>query len=190
MRSFAALHTVGQSSVSLESNSEGAEWGILHQRIAAGDLAGRMVEFSADLRTEDVVRGANLFVRADDASGRALAIETIMENRISKDGLEDHLAIHRIAGDTDWTTRYVVLRVPEEATALSYGVALQGSGKLWIDNGSLQPAGPASQITGFHRKREALDGAGALTPDHALAGPANLDFEPTELDTCLSKGAQ
>jgi len=172
-----AVRTEGESSVSLASNVDGPNWGMIFQRADARELAGRLVEFSADIRAFGVDRGANLFVRVDDATGTALAIETTMENGFTKAGADEHLAIHRITGDLEWSTHHIILRIPDDAVAISYGVALQGDGKVWIDNGFLGLAAEHAQNTGFRRQEPLLKTAGVVAAGRVVDKPENLGFE-------------
>ena len=47
-----------------------------------------------------------------------------------------------IKGTSDWQTRSVVLDVPADASAVSFGVIHAGKGQVWIDALSLEPVAP------------------------------------------------
>ena len=44
----------------------------------------------------------------------------------------------RIEGTQDWTKVTLVLDIPEEATSVSYGILLEGSGKVWFHEPKFQ----------------------------------------------------
>jgi len=54
------LHTAGKASALLASIRDTNGWGTLYQYADAKNLRGKRIEFSADVRTEDVQREANL----------------------------------------------------------------------------------------------------------------------------------
>jgi hypothetical protein len=170
------VFTAGRSSVSLASIRDTNGWGALYQYADAKDLRGKRIEFSADIRTEDVQREANLFVRADDGKGNTVALDTMWYS-YTDDRTDDRLIIRAVTGNTDWTTKHIVIDIPTNAAVISYGVALAGPGKAWIDNASLELAAPDSRVTAFVRTAEMLRENGTLVPDQLLLAPANLDFE-------------
>ncbi len=96
----------------------------------------------------------------------------------TEDRRDDRLVNRTITGDTDWTTQHVVLDIPANAVVISYGVGLDGPGKLWIDNALLEPAAPDTPITSPVRPAEMLQQTATFVPDHLLPAPKNLDFEP------------
>lgn len=44
----------------------------------------------------------------------------------------DNMSERRIEGTQDWTEVSLVLDIPEEATSVSYGILLEGEGKVWF----------------------------------------------------------
>jgi hypothetical protein len=174
-------HTAGNSSVSLASSRDTFGWGTLYQFADAKGMQGKRIEFTADIRTADVQRGANLFVRAADEKGNAVALDNMWYS-FTDDRLDDRLVNRRIIGDTDWTTHHIVIDIPLNTVAISYGVALDGPGRVWIDNASLEIAAPDTRITAFVQPAEMLQLTAAFLPDRLLPVPNNLDFELGEFD--------
>ena len=172
-----SAYTAGKSSASLSSIRDTFGWGTLYQFADAKGLQGKRLEFSADIRTADVQRGANLFVRADDEKGNAVALDNMWYS-YTEDRRDDRLVNRTITGDTDWTTQHIVLDIPANAAVISYGVGLDGPGKVWIDNALLEPAAPDTPITAPVRPEEMLQQTATFVPDHLLPAPKNLDFEP------------
>ena len=169
-------HTSGKSSVSLASIRDTFGWGTLFQFADAKSLQGKRIEFSADIRTADVQRGANLFLRADDEKGNAVAMDTMWYS-FTEDRQDDRQVNRVVKGDTDWTTQRIVIDIPVNAVVISYGLGLDGPGKAWIDNAALEVAGPDTPITAFVRPAEMLRESGTFARDHSLPLPTNLDFE-------------
>ncbi|KMO39774.1 glyoxalase superfamily protein [Methylobacterium aquaticum] len=128
----------------------------LMQSIAVGPFRGRRICLSADLRVQDVVGAATLWLRADAAIGRSVAFDNMEERAV--DG--------PLTGTQGWTGRRIVLDVPEEAETLHFGFYLRGSGRAWAGGFSLREASPEDAATVLARIR----------PE-----PTNLDFaQPVE----------
>ena len=49
-----------------------------------------------------------------------------------------------IYGTTDWTRKFMVIEVPPDAYAISFGVSLLGPGEVWVDDAQLEDQSPAS----------------------------------------------
>ncbi|MGX7707695.1 glyoxalase superfamily protein [Methylobacterium sp. Gmos1] len=131
----------------------------LMQSVAAAPFRGRRVCLSADLRVQDVVGAATLWLRADAAIGRSVAFDNMEERAI--DG--------PLTGTQGWTSRRIVLDVPEEAETLHFGYYLRGSGRAWAGGFALREASPEDAVTVLARVR----------PE-----PTNLDFaQPADART-------
>ena len=82
-----------------------------------------------------------------------------------------------VTGDTDWTTHHVVLDIPDEAKVISYGVFLEGPGKVWIDDARIEVVTEEMPTTAI--RRQYLD----RIPHHPIdlttlpRIPRNLDFD-------------
>ena len=167
--------TTGMSSASIEAARLTSGWGTLYQFASAKDLRGKRVEFSADVRTAAVARTSGIFVRADDANGNAIALDNMWYS-YGEDRSGAGLLNRSLTGDHAWTTERVVLDIPLDTGAVSYGVFLDGPGKLWIDNAHLEIVGSDTPITAMVRPASMLEQRpfplGAQPPS-----PRNLDFE-------------
>ncbi|GJD60135.1 hypothetical protein CS379_14395 [Methylobacterium frigidaeris] len=126
----------------------------LMQSIAAAPFCGRRVCLSADLRVQDVVGAATLWLRADAAIGRSVAFDNMEERAV--DG--------PLTGTQGWTGRRIVLDVPAEAETLHFGFYLRGSGRAWAGGFALREASPEDAATVLARIRPV---------------PINLDFAQT-----------
>jgi len=102
-------------------------FGTLMQTFIPEEYRGKRVRFAAWVKSQDVGNWAGLWMRVDGTGSRLLAFDN-MESR-------------PIKGTTDWHRYEVVLDVAEEATALNFGVLLDGSGSVWLNDGELVVVG-------------------------------------------------
>ena len=113
----------------LKSKAESAGFGTLMQMVQADEYRGRRVRFAATVRTENVVKWSGIWLRVDgprreDGKSASLAFDN-MQNR-------------PIVGTTGWQRHEVVLDVPPSATALAYGLLINGTGAAWLDEVRLE----------------------------------------------------
>ena len=66
-----------------------------------------------------------------------------------------------MTGTQGWTTRHVVLALPEEAVVVHYGFYLRGSGTAWAGDFALREAEADERVT--------------KAPVRLLPAPLNLD---------------
>ena len=59
-----------------------------------------------------------------------------------------------IKGTTEWKKYEVVLFVPAEATSISYGVLLDGTGQIWFKDVILEVVDDSVPETGSNKGRE------------------------------------
>ena len=138
----------GKSSARLASTRAPNGFGTMMQSCDPSEYRGKRVRLSAFVKTQDLKEWAGVWMRVDGAEqGRSLAFDN-MSNR-------------PIQGTMDWTRQEVVLDVPDEATNISFGILVNGEGKLWIDDIQFQVVDKSVPVTG-------LTGHGK---------PQNLSFE-------------
>jgi hypothetical protein len=172
------VRTTGRSSATITSLRDSPGVGTLYQFSAADSLRGKRVEFSVDLRTAGVNRASNVFFRADDATGKAVAFDNMWLNYDEVRTKE--LILNRgIKGNTGWSTQHVVLDIPREAVAVSYGVFLDGPGKVWIDNARIEVVSEEMLTTAPAPLPEHLAYSRPILVDRDTlsATPRNLGFE-------------
>jgi hypothetical protein len=87
----------------------------LMQQVAGSDYAGKRVRLSAELRADQLAAWGGLWMRVD--SGQRVAAFDNMNER-------------PLRGSFGWQRAEVVLDVPADATALSFGFLLNGPGQL------------------------------------------------------------
>jgi hypothetical protein len=154
----------GTSSGLLRSNSSTAQSGTLMQMSSASPYRGKKIKLKAFLRSRDVTRRAGLWIRADGADGATVAFRNCFSGRARSSFVRN---------DTDWREAEISLDIPDTAVSLSYGVLMEGSGSVWIDNVSFESVGnydpaDADYISVVHHRP--VDPQG-------MSSPQNLDFE-------------
>jgi carboxyl-terminal processing protease len=145
-----AFHIDSTVPVGLDDNAGG----IFRQMAELSDYRGHRVRLSADIKSEDVVEQAGLWLRVN-GEHRVLAF--------------DNMKMNPIMGTNDWQRHEIVLDIPavDKATVerVVYGFQIMGPGQVWVSNVRL----------------EAVDTDVAVTDMYAYAPePSNLDFEVVE----------
>jgi hypothetical protein len=108
----------GTGSASLERTGP-EDWGTMWQDADFRAIAGRKVRISADIKRAAIVgRGGGLsFV----SGGASLTEQAPIADKF-------------IQGSNDWQREEIVLTLPRSITSARVGFALEGSGKIWVDN--------------------------------------------------------
>ncbi|MBV9449311.1 MAG: sigma-70 family RNA polymerase sigma factor [Streptosporangiaceae bacterium] len=114
---------------------EPAGFAVLSQEIEADDYGGRTVTFRGDLRTVDVADRAGLVLRIPRQGRRPTPPDPWHDP-------ENHFA--HVTGTRDWTRYEVTAEVPADAVSITFGVFLNGRGKIELRNPQLNPH-PANQ---------------------------------------------
>jgi beta-lactamase regulating signal transducer with metallopeptidase domain len=146
----AAMGYQGHPSAYLKSKP-GADkgFGTLMQMFNVGQYAGHRVRLTAAVKSADVQTWAGLWMRVDQ--GSSMVAFDNMQNRAIK-------------GTTDWHEYSVVLNVPQDATAIAFGVLMEKGGSVWLSNVRFETVGDDVPVTGF-------------TAPKRPEGPTNLGFE-------------
>jgi hypothetical protein len=153
----------GGVSASLTSRSGQADgFGTLMQQIRADGYRGKHVRFAARTKTRDVDGRATLWLRVDGPGN----VEVLDNMTAPKRYLQ---------GDNDWVENSLVLDVPEGAVAISYGVALHGNGKVWLNEVKLESVEQSVPVT---TALLPIQGTTAPAPaERLLPAPTNLRFD-------------
>jgi C-terminal processing protease CtpA/Prc len=117
-------------------------FGNLMQTVDALAFRGKLIRFAADVRTGELKGDSNarLWLRVDREGGKPAVLDNGADRRITA---------------AEWKHYDVVVEVPADAEAISFGVLLIGLGNVWL--------GPATLETAAVPRRE---------PAHALQGYA------------------
>lgn len=103
-------------------------FGTLMQMVQPGSYAGKRVRMSGWAKANGVGDWAGLWMRVDAPGKRGVGIDN-MQNR-------------PIKGTSDWARYEIVLDVPTTATAIAFGILLQGKGEVWFDDVQFAAVGP------------------------------------------------
>jgi hypothetical protein len=132
---------------SKQSATEG--FGTLMQEFSAGRYAGKRVRLTASVKAEEVADRAGLWMRVDKGF-TAVSFDNMMDRPIK--------------GTTTWQNYEVILDVPQDATAIAFGVLLNKSGSVWLNSVKFESVGLDVPATG-------------KAPAQLPEGPTNLNFE-------------
>jgi beta-lactamase regulating signal transducer with metallopeptidase domain len=140
----------GHPSAFLKSKPEADKgFGTLMQTISAVQYAGHRVRLTAAVKSVDIQDWAGLWMRVDQGS-----------SQVGFDNMQNRA----IKGTTGWQEYSVVLSVPQQATAIAFGVLLAKSGAVWLSNVRFETVGDNVPVTGS---------ANPNPPER----PTNLGFE-------------
>jgi hypothetical protein len=124
-------------------------FGTYMQTFQAGEYRGKRVQFSAQVKSDNVVDWAGLWMRVDGEGKSGIAFDN-MQNR-------------PIKGTRDWTRCTVVLDVDAKAEAIAFGILLAGKGAVWLNDVRFETVGPEVPVTDMRKQQ----------PN----GPRNLGFD-------------
>ncbi|KAB8125553.1 helix-turn-helix transcriptional regulator [Gracilibacillus oryzae] len=145
------VHQGNASGVLKSKSNHSGDFGTMMQQFKANKYAGKRIKLTGFLKTEAVAEYAGMWMRVDNAS----------EDVLQFDNMNDR----PITGTTNWTPYSIVLDVPEESAIISFGVLLYGTGKVWVDNFSLNETDESTPTTHIDLGQVLLD------------EPINLAFE-------------
>ncbi len=131
---------------SRQSSADG--FGTLMQTINAEEYKGKRVRLSGLIKSEEVTGWAGLWMRADQGT-KVVAF--------------DNMQSRAIKGTRGWQHYDVVLDIPKDATGISFGILLTGTGKVWLSSVKFDAVGADVPVTGTNEKS---------VPDK----PVNLEF--------------
>lgn len=151
-RDFQVVHKGNASGYLRSIKAKGEEqFGTVMQQFHASKYCGKRLKLSCFIKTEDIQGFAGLWMRIDAKDGDTLQFDN-MSNR-------------PITGTTGWNYYSVVLDVPEHAGAIYFGVLLQGSGMVWMDEFTFEEVDEKTPTTNLK------------APDNMPTEPINLNFD-------------
>ena len=151
------------SAVIKSSNTKTEGFGTLMQQCSPDKFIGKRVKMSGYLRSDKVVGTAGLWFRVD--------VDTIP---VSFDNMQVGKENRAISGTTPWKKFELVLDVPANATLLSYGALLSGTGQIGFDNLKFEVVDKTVETTGVSFPCTIQNGR---KQKGVLPEPSNLDFE-------------
>jgi beta-lactamase regulating signal transducer with metallopeptidase domain len=142
----------GRPSAFLKAKPSAIEgFGTLMQSFSAEQYLGKRVRLSASVKSQQVNSWSGLWMRVDKGSV-GVAFDNMMDRPIK--------------GTTDWHTYSVVLDVPQDATAIFFGILLHEGGEVWLNSVQLETVGTEVPTT--------QNSLGGLPQPRA---PKNLNFD-------------
>lgn len=121
---------------SLSPNAK--DFGTIMRTAGISQQKGKRIQLTSKIKTEGA-SSAGAWFRVN-GQNRTLAFDNMSERRIE--------------GTQGWTEVTLVLDIPEEATSVSYGILLEGSGKVWFHEPRFQLVDLTVQTT--ERSKEEL----------------------------------
>lgn len=110
----------GNNSAYLKAKDKNARgFATLMQQIKSDQYRGERIRFSAFVKSVDVKAAAGLWMRVDHSSGEVLAFDNMMNRPIK--------------GTNEWNHFSVVLDIPIKSEVIAFGILLNGSGQIWMD---------------------------------------------------------
>ena len=139
----------GHASAFLKSKTLSSNgFGTMMQSVRAEHYKGKRVRLSGFVKSQEVGSWAGLWMRVDQG-----------KDMLAFDNMQDR----PIKGTTDWQRYDVVLSVPEDSTGISFGILLDGAGKVWLSSMKFDVVGSDVPETGAGDRK---------LPDK----PVNLEF--------------
>ncbi len=125
----------GTRSASLRSRTDNPNgYGTFMQAFGAQDYRGKRLRFSAAVRAKDVKGWAGLWMRVESADPK---------QPLGFDNMQSRALVGTLG-----CQRYdVVLDVPQEATYITAGLLLSGTGNAWLDGVRFEVVGPQVAVT-------------------------------------------
>jgi hypothetical protein len=103
-------------------------FGTIMKSIVADEYLGKRVKLTGYIKSENIDNQAGMWMRIDSKiPGKMLGFDN-MWNR-------------PIKGTNDWTKYEVVLDVPDGSVDIAYGVLINGTGKVWFPELTLEVVG-------------------------------------------------
>jgi hypothetical protein len=144
----------GKNAATIKSKEEKiAGFGTLMQQFIPYQFLGKRIRLTGYIKTDEVLGSAGFWLRVEQANSvQSLAIDNMKDRPIK--------------GTNNWKKVEIVLEVPENASKISYGAYLKGTGQIWFDNLIFEEVSNFVPITGKMVDRKILN-----------KYPLNLDFD-------------
>jgi hypothetical protein len=147
----------GEKSALIESiESEINGFGTIMQSCSTSEYLGKKIKMSGFIKTENVSNWSGMWLRIDSKKS---------QSRKYFDNMRDR----QIKGTTNWTKYEIIMNVPTNSNDMNFGVLLNGTGKVWIDNISFEVIGVSTE--------KFNDSLNIGISKKLLSKPTNLDFE-------------
>ncbi|WP_216590274.1 hypothetical protein [Streptomyces brasiliscabiei] len=125
-------------SARISSKDDPRGYGCLAQSFRAAEYIGQRLQFSAVLRIEDVSGQAGAFMRVDDSARKVIAFDDMHDRSLS--------------GTASWRPVSIVLDIPAEGMAITFGFFLNGGGRAWMSGANVGVVGGDTPVTNQARR--------------------------------------
>jgi hypothetical protein len=134
-------------------------FGTMMQQFRADNYLGKRIRLRGSLKADEVQGWAGLWMRVN--KGKLVV------------GF-DNMQARAVRGTQGWQDYEIVLDVPSQATDISFGVLLNGSGSVWLSRVRFETVGyyvPTTGPGGFPQEMQ------QISKFQFPQGPANLNFD-------------
>jgi putative transposon-encoded protein len=100
------------------------KFGTIMQMFVPNDYLGKRVRLTGYIKSDGVKDWAGMWFRIDGGT------DSKSYKALGFDNMQDR----PIKGTTDWKKYEIVLDVPQESSAIAFGVLLSGPGTIWLDD--------------------------------------------------------
>jgi hypothetical protein len=143
----------GKHSIRMQRTTEQV-YGLIMQRVESGELAGKLVELTALLKTSEVGEKGWVMVMTFKHYNNAI----------------DQFRAEPMIGDSDWTKVVMRKQAPANTTAVEVGFMLLDGGTGWADNVQLHTLEPVeAEAKGSGKKQPPKPSAPLRKPKQAKA---------------------
>lgn len=118
---------------------KGSGFGTIMQSFIPEDYFGKRVRLTGYIKSADVDKWAGMWFRVDGQPGKTLGFDNMQDRPIK--------------GTTAWKKYEIILDVPQNATAIAYGVLVSGSGTVWIDDFNFEIVSKDTQVSKGRRDK-------------------------------------
>jgi len=147
------VFAAGEAAAYIKSTTPSPErFGTIMQSFSAENYLWKRVRMRAFVRANNVRGWAGLWMRVDGQGKENYALSF------------DNMQERPISGTVDWKRYEIVLDVPAESKTITFGILLEGIGKVWLDEFTFEVVTKDVPVTRRSRPR--------LPPQ-----PRNLGFE-------------
>ncbi|WP_276388929.1 hypothetical protein [Eudoraea chungangensis] len=112
-------------------------FGTIMQNFEPTDFLGKKVKLTGSIKSSNLDDWAGMWMRVDGNKGRKNKV-------LAFDNMQDR----PIRGTTDWTDYEIILEVPTNAKGISYGVFINGTGKVLIHHFNFEILTDTAESTG------------------------------------------
>jgi hypothetical protein len=139
----------GKVSGLLASTGPSKGFGTMMQSFEPAEYLGKRVKLSAWVKAKDVKSWAGVWMRVDAKDKQSIAF--------------DNMQSRPIQGTRDWKRYDIVLDVADNASNLSFGILMEGEGKVWLNGLQFDVVDASVPVTSTY-------------PSSQSKKPTNLDF--------------